>query len=62
METYKFRGNDDTTTLIENGTPVKTVQKRLGHSRTVTEDRYVHLTEKMARDAANIFDSFAQDI
>lgn len=47
------------TTLIENGT----VQKRLGHSRaTVTEERYVHLTEKMARDAANIFDSFAQDI
>ena len=37
--------------------------KRLGHSRaTVTEDRYVHLTEKMARDVANIFDSFAQDI
>ncbi len=51
------------TTLIENGTPVKTVQKRLGHSRAaVTEDRYVHLTEKMARDAANIFDSFVQDI
>ncbi|QPQ37763.1 tyrosine-type recombinase/integrase [Lysinibacillus sp. JNUCC-52] len=51
------------TTLIENGTPVKTVQKRLGHSRAaVTEDRYVHLTEKMARDATNIFDSFAQDI
>jgi len=51
------------TTLIENGTPIKTVQKRLGHSRAaVTEDRYVHLTEKMARDAANIFDSFAQDI
>ena len=51
------------TTLIENGSPVKTVQKKLGHSRaTVTEDRYVHLTEKLARDAANIFDSFAQDI
>lgn len=51
------------TTLIENGSPIKTVQKRLGHSRAaVTEDRYVHLTEKMARDAANIFDSFAQDI
>lgn len=51
------------TILIEYGSPVKTVQKRLGHSRAaVTEDRYVHLTEKMARDAANIFDSFAQDI
>jgi len=51
------------TTLIENGTPVKTVQKRLGHSRSaITEDRYVHLTEKMARDAVDIFDSFAQDL
>ena len=51
------------TTLIENGTPVKTVQKRLGHSRAaVTEDRYVHLTEKMARDPANIFESLPHDI
>ncbi|KGR83510.1 tyrosine-type recombinase/integrase [Lysinibacillus odysseyi] len=51
------------TMLIENGTPIKTVQKRLGHSRSaVTEDRYVHLTEKMARDAADIFDSLAQDL
>lgn len=49
--------------LIESGQPIKTVQKRLGHSRAaITEDRYVHLTEKMARDAANIFDSFAQDL
>ena len=51
------------TMLIENGTPVKTVQKRLGHSRSaVTEDRYVHLTQKMARDAADIFDSIARDL
>ncbi|MED2649246.1 site-specific integrase [Bacillus thuringiensis] len=51
------------TMLIENGTPIKTVQKRLGHSRTaITEDRYVHLTQKMARDAADVFDSIAKNL
>lgn len=51
------------TMLIENGTPIKTVQKRLGHSRSaITEDRYVHLTQKMARDAADIFDSIVKDL
>lgn len=51
------------TMLIENGTPIKTVQKRLGHSRAaITEDRYVHLTQKMARDAADIFDSIAKNL
>ncbi|QDP99459.1 site-specific integrase [Lysinibacillus fusiformis] len=51
------------TMLIENGQPIKTVQKRLGHSRSaITEDRYVHLTQKMARDAADIFDSIAKDL
>ncbi len=49
--------------LIESGQPIKTVQKRLGHSRSaITEDRYVHLTQKMARDAADIFDSIAKDL
>ena len=51
------------TMLIESGQPIKTVQKRLGHSRAaITEDRYVHLTKKMARDAADIFDSIARDL
>ena len=51
------------TMLIESGLPIKTVQKRLGHSRSATtEDRYVHLTQKMARDAADIFDSIAKDL
>ncbi|MEG0259884.1 MAG: site-specific integrase [Lysinibacillus sp.] len=50
------------TMLIEKGTPIKTVQKRLGHSRAaITEDRYVHLTKKMSRDAADIFDSIAEE-
>ncbi|AUM64271.1 site-specific integrase [Brevibacillus laterosporus] len=51
------------TMLIERGMPIKTVQKRLGHSRSaITEDRYVHLTQKMARDAADIFDSIAHEL
>lgn len=51
------------TMLVEAKQPTKTVQKRLGHSRAaVTEDKYVHLTEKMARDAADIFDSIAKDL
>lgn len=46
------------TMLIEAGQPTKTVQRRLGHSRaSITEDRYVHLTKKMARDAADVFDA-----
>jgi len=51
------------TMLIESGVPIKTVQKRLGHSRSaITEDRYVHLTQKMARNAADVFDSIAEDL
>lgn len=51
------------TMLIEKGETIKTVQKRLGHSRSaVTEDRYVHLTEKMARNAADIFDSIVDEL
>lgn len=51
------------TMLIESGQPIKTVQKRLGHSRaSITEDRYVHLTQKMAREAADVFDSIARDL
>lgn len=51
------------TMLIEKGQPVKTVQKRLGHSRAaITEDRYVHLTQKMARDAADVFDSIMYEL
>ncbi|TQR28761.1 hypothetical protein C7Y47_20265 [Lysinibacillus sphaericus] len=49
--------------LIESGQPIKTVQKRIGQSRSATtEDRYVHLTHKMARDATDIFDSIAKDL
>lgn len=51
------------TMLIEQKVPVKTVQKRLGHSRAaITEDRYVHLTQKMAREAADIFDTIANEL
>ncbi|MDZ5712280.1 tyrosine-type recombinase/integrase [Jeotgalibacillus haloalkalitolerans] len=51
------------TMLIEAGQPTKTVQRRLGHSRaSITEDRYVHLTKKMARDAADIFDTITNQL
>lgn len=51
------------TMLVESGVDIKTIQKRLGHSRAaITEDRYVHLTQKMARNAADIFDSIAGDL
>lgn len=51
------------TMLVESGVDIKTIQKRLGHSRSaITEDRYVHLTQKMARNAADIFDSIAGDL
>lgn len=50
------------TTLIENGMQPKAVQKILGHSRvSVTTDTYLHLTEKMEREAADIMDSLAGD-
>src|SRR5690606_22860902 len=50
------------TLLIESGVDIKTVQKRLGHSRSaITEDRYVHLTEKMARNAADVFDMISRN-
>lgn len=48
------------TTLIENGMQLKAVQKILGHSRmSITSDTYLHLTEKMEREAADIMDSLA---
>jgi len=51
------------TKLIENGLPTKTVQKILGHSRSaITEDLYVHLTEKMKRNAADVMDMFMQEL
>lgn len=51
------------TKLIESGLPTKTVQKILGHSRAaITEDRYVHLTEKMQRNAADVMDMFTKEL
>lgn len=42
---------------------LKQVQKRLGHSRAaIIEDRYVHLTQKIARGAADIFDSIGKEL
>lgn len=51
------------TMLVEQGVPTKAIQKRLGHSRAaVTVDKYVHLTEKMSREAADVFDSITSNL
>jgi integrase len=45
------------TLLIENGTNMKDVQERLGHSRLATTmDTYTHVTEKMSNDTVEIFE------
>lgn len=45
------------TVLIEKGTPVNTVQKRLGHSSpSVTLGVYAHVSPIMDRDAADAFE------
>ncbi|WP_373737472.1 hypothetical protein [Jeotgalibaca porci] len=47
--------------LLEAGASVKEVQVRLGHSRSViTQDTYLHLTEKKKRDTADLFDRISQ--
>lgn len=45
------------TLMLEKGVAVKVVQERLGHSTsTTTNDIYVHATETMQREAADIFE------
>ncbi len=51
------------TMLIENGANIKTVQKRLGHSRlSTTMDTYTHVTEKMKTEAIDILENIIADI
>ncbi|WP_164522337.1 tyrosine-type recombinase/integrase [Halocella sp. SP3-1] len=46
------------TLMLENGTAIKVVQERLGHSTSrTTNDIYVHATETMQKEAADMFDS-----
>ena len=48
--------------LIENCTNIKTVQKRLGHSKLSTMDTYAHVTDKMKTEAVNILENIIADI
>lgn len=51
------------TMLIENGANIKTVQKRLGHSKlSTTMDTYAHVTDKMKTEAVNILENIIADI
>ena len=47
------------TMLIEAGVNIKAVSKRLGHSNTrTTLDTYVHVTERLATEAVDKFETF----
>ena len=47
------------TILIEMGVPLKVIQERLGHKQhQTTTDIYSHVTKKLSREAANMFDRF----
>ncbi|MCR1952191.1 site-specific integrase, partial [Clostridium sp. DSM 100503] len=44
------------------GANIKTVQKRLGHSRlSTTMDTYTHVTTKMKTEAVNILENLIAD-
>lgn len=46
------------TNLITNGTDIKTVKNRAGHTRIETTMSYTHPSEDLDRKAANIFEKF----
>lgn len=51
------------TKLIEAGANVKAVQERLGHKNiAATLDIYVHNTDAMANDAAELFEQAANSL
>ncbi|CAM2075856.1 MAG: Phage integrase family protein [uncultured Clostridium sp.] len=51
------------TMLIENGANIKTIQKRLGHSKlSTTMDTYAHVTDKMKTEVVNILENIIADI
>ena len=45
------------TLLLSNGTNIKNVAARLGHTQLKTTNRYVHAVEQAERDAANTFET-----
>lgn len=50
------------TLLMESGAKIKSIQERLGHSRSsITIDTYSHLTEKTKSETVDIFESLIND-
>ena len=45
------------TLLLSNGTNIKNVATRLGHSQLKTTDRYVHAVEEAEKQASNTFEN-----
>ena len=64
IEYIQFHGlrHSYATLSLEGGVDLKTVQKNLGHSSiAVTGDTYAHVTEKMARSAADVIGNVLAD-
>ncbi len=59
IEHKKFHAlrHTSATLLLSNGTNIKNVAARLGHSQLKTTDRYVHAIEQAEREAANTLDN-----
>ena len=47
---------------LENGVPIETVSKMLGHSKIETTERYAHVTPKKVFDEFGRFLSFTEDL
>ena len=48
--------------ILENGVPIETVSKMLGHSKIETTERYAHVTPKKVFEEFNRFLSFTDDL
>ncbi len=59
LEHKKFHAlrHTSATLLLSNGTNIKNVASRLGHSQLKTTNRYVHAVEQAEREAANTFET-----
>ena len=47
---------------LENGVPIETVSKMLGHSKIETTERYAYVTPKKVFEEFNRFLSFTEDL
>jgi integrase len=59
LEHKKFHAlrHTSATLLLSNGTNIKNVATRLGHSQLKTTNRYVHAVEQAEKEAANTFET-----